>query len=131
MRDPRKLRIRDSRSFFILNKFFRLSTTNQLIWINIVFFILAIFLMVIFGELVFDYIALRPNDVLQGKNLWTFITSVFMHAPGVPFALLSFHLAINMFVLYSLGNLCEKIIGCKRYLLFYLISGILAGLMFV
>jgi len=36
-----------------------------------------------------------------------------------------------MFVLFSLGGLCEKIIGRKRYLAFYLISGIIAGLMFV
>jgi membrane associated rhomboid family serine protease len=42
-----------------------------------------------------------------------------------------FHLIVNMFVLFSLGNLSEKIIGRKRYLWFYVISGIIAGLFFV
>ena len=42
-----------------------------------------------------------------------------------------FHLLINMFVLFSLGNLSEKIIGRRRYLAFYLISGLVAGLVFV
>ena len=42
-----------------------------------------------------------------------------------------FHLIINMFVLFSLGNLCEKIIGRKRYLWFYILSGLFAGLVFV
>src|SRR3989344_6433555 len=57
---------------------------------------------------------------------------MFMHAPGgTIMPLLSFHLLINMFVLFSLGNLSEKIIGRKRYFWFYLLSGLVAGLMFV
>ena len=34
-------------------------------------------------------------------------------------------------LLYSLGGLCERIIGRKRFLWFYIISGIFAGLLFV
>lgn len=129
MKDPRILRrqtLRNARG----NWFFRLSMTNKLILINIVFFVLAVLLMIVLGEGIFDYIALKPDDVMKGKCLWTFLTSMFMHAPGViPF--ISAHLLINMFVLFSLGNLCEKIIGRKRFLWFYLVSGLIAGIMFV
>ena len=133
MRDPRKLRyhsLRKSQGKFSI--FLQTSATNQLILINIAFFILVILLLIIFGEGFFSYIALKPSEVMQGKYLWTLLTSMFMHAPGSSiFPFLSFHLIINMFVLFSLGNLCEKIIGRKRFLSFYLISGIIAGLVFV
>jgi membrane associated rhomboid family serine protease len=120
------------------SRFLNASATNQLIWINIIFFVLVVLLMFIFGLKIFDYISLKPNFVMKGGYVWTFLTSMFMHAPGpmmndMPTLLsfFSFHLLINMFVLFSLGNLCEKIIGRKRYLWFYIISGIIAGLAFV
>ena len=37
------------------------------------------------------------------------------------------HLAVNMFVLVSLGRLCERIIGRKRFFWFYILSGLFAG----
>lgn len=129
MRDPRKIRFYAKRPRF--PRFSGLSVTNQLIWANVIFFIFVIILMLLFGVKVFDYVALKPNSVMQGRYIWTVITSMFMHAPGLIIPLFSFHLLINMFVLFSLGNLCEKIIGRKRYFVFYIISGIIAGLMFV
>jgi len=42
-----------------------------------------------------------------------------------------FHLFINMFSLVFVGSLVQKLLGPKRYLLFYLISGLFAGLLFV
>ncbi|MFW6029720.1 MAG: rhomboid family intramembrane serine protease [Halanaerobiales bacterium] len=117
----------------ILKGFFRnISITFWLIGINIAMFI--IFLIVgyfsepLFGisnKIFFDnFIALKPINILQGKALWTFITSMFMHG-GIG------HLLINMFVLFSLGGVMERIIGRKRFLWFYIISGIFASLVFV
>ncbi len=71
-----------------------------------------------------EYIALKPSNILQGKYLWTLLTHIFIHG-GIA------HLAINMFVLYSLGRLCERIIGKKRFIWFYVLSGIFAGLLSV
>ena len=71
-----------------------------------------------------EYVAIQPNLFMNGKALWTLITSMFMHGGF-------FHLFINMFVLFQLGNLSEKIIGKKRFLWFYLLSGIFANLLFV
>lgn len=82
----------------------------------------------VFGGLVssnyIDYLALKPSNILEGKYLWTLVTHIFVHGSVL-------HLFVNMFVLYSLGNLCERIIGRKRYVWFYLLSGIFAGLLSV
>jgi membrane associated rhomboid family serine protease len=101
-----------------------------LILANVAFFIVAMIFILVYGEGAFDYIALKPVDVIQGKYLWTFLTSMFMHAPGA-LVFFSFHLFINMFVLFSLGSFCEKIIGRKRFFWFYIISGLVAGGLFV
>ena len=103
--------------------FGNLSVTLTLILINVVAFIL--FAILISSNIaVLDYIALKPANILQGKYLWTFITSMFMHG-GL------FHIFANMFSLLFIGSLVEKILGAKRYIYFYLISGLLAGLFFV
>jgi len=90
------------------------------IWLIIV----TVALSIIFFFLPRDYYALHPLSVLSGKALWTFITSIFAHA-GI------FHLFVNMFSLFFVGSLVEKLLGRKRYLGFYLIAGIFAGLLFV
>lgn len=105
------------------NIFNNLSTNTWLILINVIVF-------VIFGILWFtdvipiDYIALNPSNILKGDYVWTFITSMFMHGGF-------FHLFVNMLSLFFVGSLLQRILGEKRYLDFYLISGIFAGLFFV
>jgi len=96
------------------------SATNWLILINVVAFFIGYFILATRPE----YIALKPSDILQGKYLWTFLTSMFMHG-GI------FHLFVNMFVLFSLGTFCEQVIGKKRFVWFYILSGLFAGLAFV
>jgi membrane associated rhomboid family serine protease len=112
-----------------LNFFSNLSIVGWLILANFIFFFIVLVFVAIDPSF-FDYIALKPSNILQGKYIWTILTSMFMHAPGI-IPLLSFHLFINMFVLFSLGSSMEKIIGRKRFFWFYLISGIVAGLTFV
>jgi len=100
-----------------------LSVTFTLLLINIAAFIL--FSILISTNIIsIDFIAIKPANILAGKYLWTFITSMFMHAGF-------FHLFVNMLSLLFVGSLVEKILGKKRYLYFYLISGLLACLFFV
>ena len=110
---------------FSLSHFFRkFSVTTWMILINIIFFILASILMVVFGsERVFSWIALQPNAFFQGQ-VWQLITSMFMHGNLT-------HLFVNMVSLFFLGNFIEKLIGRKRFFWLYMISGIVAGLSFV
>jgi membrane associated rhomboid family serine protease len=108
------------------NFFGNLNVNTILILINIIcFFVFSI--LISFNIKFLDYIALNPTNIFEGKYLWTFLTSMFMHAPSI----IPLHLLVNMFVLFSLGGMMEKIIGKKRFLWFYLISGLIAGLLFV
>jgi len=63
--------------------------------------------------------ALYSSQVLQKP--WQLLTSMFLHG--------SFeHLFYNMFALALFGSILEKIIGYKKFLLVYFISGIIAGI---
>ena len=50
------------------------------------------------------------------------VTYMFMHG-GFP------HLFFNMFALYMFGGLLERVWGSKRFLLFYIVCGVGAGLL--
>ena len=104
----------------------RLFNFSTIAWLIIVTVIISVLAFVLFSisEDYFNYLALKPSNILQGKYLWTLLTHIFVHGS---FA----HLLINMFVLFSLGGLCEKIIGRKRFIWFYLISGLFAGILSV
>jgi membrane associated rhomboid family serine protease len=99
-----------------------LSLNTILIAINVVAFI-VFSILISSNVLTLDAVAIKPSNVLQGKYLWTFLTSMFMHASF-------FHLLVNMFSLFFVGALVEKIIGRKRYFWFYILSGIFAGLFY-
>ncbi|MBU3906715.1 MAG: rhomboid family intramembrane serine protease [Nanoarchaeota archaeon] len=99
------------------------SATTNIILLNIISFIA--FTILIYRNAGFlDYIALKPSNILAGKYLWTFVTSMFMHAGF-------FHIFVNMVSLIFIGNLVEKLVGRKRYFFLYLISGLFAGLFYV
>ena len=100
-----------------------LSVNSSLIILNLIFFIFMLIL-VNTSLINFDYIALKPTSIFQGQYLWTFLTSMFMHGGFL-------HLFVNMFSLFFVGGLTEKLLGPKRYLWFYLISGLFAGVFFV
>lgn len=102
-------------SFFSIN--------SILIFLNVFLFIIFSIILS-FNWLPLDFIAIKPSNILGGSFLWTFFTSMFMHSGF-------FHLFANMLSLMFIGGLVEKIIGRKRYLWFYLSSGIFASLFFV
>ena len=103
--------------------FSNLSVNTNLIILNIVaFFVFSV--LILTKVLPLEYIAIQPSNIFVGKYVWTFLTSMFMHAGF-------FHLFVNMLSMFFIGGLVEKIIGAKRFLYFYLASGLFAGLFFV
>lgn len=65
--------------------------------------------------------ALRNPQVAQLRGeLLTFLTSLFLHGGW-------FHFLSNMWVLYLFGDNVEDSMGPVRFLLFYLLCGVLAG----
>ena len=66
---------------------------------------------------------IRPEQML---------TFMFLHAYRTPSGDLSFsHIFGNMFALFMFGPLLEQVWGGKRFLLFYLITGMGAGLLYL
>ena len=63
---------------------------------------------------------LSPDKV---HHVWTWFTSMFAHSPSS-----LFHIIGNGMVLYFFGTLLEKILGTRRYVELFLVSGLLAGL---
>jgi membrane associated rhomboid family serine protease len=54
---------------------------------------------------------------------WQLITYMFLHSPDM-----FFHILFNMFALWMFGSQLETLWGSKRFLLFYLICGVGAGI---
>jgi membrane associated rhomboid family serine protease len=107
------------------NFFIGLSLTNQLILLNIGMFLISFLIISVYGSTFFtDNFALTPAYILSGQKLWTLITSMFVHASF-------FHIFANMFSFFFIGNLLEKLIGRKRFIKVYFVSGLVGGLAFV
>lgn len=56
-------------------------------------------------------------------HLWQFLSHMFMHGNVT-------HIAFNMFGVYTFGSLLEQVWGTKRFLVFYLVAGLGAGLIY-
>jgi membrane associated rhomboid family serine protease len=61
-----------------------------------------------------------PDDILNGRRLWTLLTSMFMHG-GIE------HLVGNMVFLWIFGDNIEDSLGHAKYLAFYLLGGFFAS----
>lgn len=71
-------------------------------------------------ELMLRYGAMYEPLILEGHEYWRFLTACFLHF-GIT------HLVNNMIVLFVVGDYLERALGHMRYLLFYLLAGILAS----
>jgi membrane associated rhomboid family serine protease len=90
------------------------NVTLILICVNVAVFMLQN-LVPVFGGL----LAMTPFLVLHGF-FWQFFTYMFAHAS------LS-HILFNMFALFVFGVQTERFMGSKEFLLYYLVTGVLAG----
>ncbi|MCX8194152.1 MAG: rhomboid family intramembrane serine protease [Candidatus Pacearchaeota archaeon] len=97
--------------------------TLMLIVLNFLIFLVMLVLQYSYGNIVLENVAIQPSLILQGKKLWTVVTSMFMHANFM-------HLFVNMMSLLFLGSFLERLIGSKRFIFIYLVAGIVASLAF-
>ena len=107
------------------NSFLRkLSITNWLIILNTIVYIIFISLSVsgYAEQQLLNIFALQAQAIFNG-HFWTLLTSMFTHI-WLP------HLFFNMISLFFVGNLLEKIIGRRKFLYFYMASGIFAGIFY-
>lgn len=76
------------------------------------------FLQTIFPSITYQF-ALYSSRVLQEP--WLLVTSIFLHTSLE-------HLFFNMFALALFGFILERIIGSKKFLLVFFISGVIASI---
>lgn len=99
------------------------SLTNKIIILNVISFIVFEVALIINPNYL-DYLALKPANIFGGMMIWTLFTTMFMHANFG-------HLFVNMISLFFVGNFVEQLIGKRRMLIFYLVSGLVASIFFV
>lgn len=68
------------------------------------------------GALLEAFGAVDASDVWEGQ-IWRLASGMFVHAAV-------WHLALNLWVLSQVGRLLEQVLGAARYLLVYLVSGV-------
>ena len=64
------------------------------------------------------------NDTVYNGQIWRYVSSIFLHG-GMA------HLLYNMFALAFFGFILEKLIGSKRFLIVFFVSGIFANIISV
>lgn len=73
-----------------------------------------------FNQGIFDFFGVTPILVLQGKRLYSFFTSMFLHSSF-------WHILGNMVYLFVFGDNVEDRFGHTRYFLLYFIFGVVGG----
>jgi membrane associated rhomboid family serine protease len=66
------------------------------------------------------------NNLVLNLQVWRLLTFQFLHSPDN-----IFHLFFNMFGLFIFGPMVEEALGRRKYLAFYLVCGIMGGVMYV
>lgn len=90
------------------------------ILLNIAFFLYKISLNVE-GQMAFEYyFGAVPVEITHGQDLFTLVTSMFVHGNW-------WHLIGNMLFLWVFADNIEATIGNLKFLVFYLVSGVVAA----
>jgi membrane associated rhomboid family serine protease len=92
------------------------SVNSWLIAINVAVFLIDNLL----GHQLFEMGYFSVDTAVFGLQVWRFITLQFLHANIQ-------HIAYNMIALFFFGPMIEQHLGSRRYLAFYLLSGIASG----
>jgi membrane associated rhomboid family serine protease len=117
----------DERDMFPLRDTVRSRSVPLITWGLIAANVLVFLYMVSLGEAgiaqLFDRLALVPSrlSLAQPMGWGTLVTSMFLHGGW-------FHLLSNMWTLFIFGDNVEDRMGSGRFLMFYLLSGVVSGL---
>jgi membrane associated rhomboid family serine protease len=101
----------------LIRRPFRYSNRNAAVWL-IAINVLVFALEYLFPRVSF-LIVMNPRAVLAGE-VWQLFTYMFSHADLT-------HLLVNMLGLLFFGTQVERELGSKEFLLYYLLTGFLAG----
>jgi membrane associated rhomboid family serine protease len=94
----------------------------------VVFILIGLNILVYLAELflkslpIIPYFSMNPALVLGRGWIWQFVTYMFVHDPRS-----IGHLVFNMLALFIFGRQVENQMGTREFLLYYFLTGILAG----
>ncbi len=92
--------------------------TRNIIILNVIVYLVANFLLPNLYNTFSGFYPFSPNF-----KSWQIITHMFMHAPlKEPGGIM--HIVFNMFTLFSFGPVLEQVLGEKKYLILYFLSGL-------
>lgn len=95
----------------------------RLVLINVIIFFLQILIAKFYQIRIEEIFGLNPNMVLKNLWIWQIFTYMFLHSP---FNML--HIFFNMYLLWVFGTAVEQEWGSKKFLHYYIFSGLGAGL---
>lgn len=96
-------------------------TVKALIAVNIAVYLLQIISHLLGSRYIDIHFGLVPANVTNELMLWQFVTYMFLHGDV-------FHIFFNMLTLFMFGNELERCWGTRRFLNYYFITGIGAGI---
>jgi membrane associated rhomboid family serine protease len=109
--------------------------THSLTFLIIVLTIVVWILQIIFYPFIDEIFALNPKEVLIEGKVYQFATYMFLHATYIDTNegayLYPNHLFFNMFVFAIFGFSLEQVLGRKKFLMVYLISGIGSAIFYI
>ena len=99
---------------------------KKLIIITSAAFVLTYIPSQIFNSAIFDYpfalFALQPDLVIHKLFVWQLVTYLFLHGGW-------FHIIFNMFALWMFGSDLENLWGRRKFLVYYFVTGVGAGIL--
>jgi membrane associated rhomboid family serine protease len=78
----------------------------------------CLFFPIVFSE--YDGLFVLSRESFLAGQVWRLLTYMFMHAGIV-------HLAFNMLALWNMGSYLEALMGARRVLIIYFVSGLVGG----
>lgn len=112
--------------YTILNKKFKYTYKNACSWIlgiNVVIYFLINYTgIAIKGLPLWVWLSLVPQLINVYGWIWQFVTYMFVHVDTL-------HLFFNMYALFMFGTMLERCLGTREFLLFYLLTGTLGGVL--
>ena len=95
---------------------------KNLLIINVLFFLASIVFDRVLGIRIADYLGLHI-PMADNFHIFQFVTYMFLHAYPSPS-----HIFFNMFALFMFGRMLETVWGSKRFLIYYFVTGMGAGI---
>lgn len=103
--------------------------TIGLIGINVIMYIITAYMSFVYaGGSIFNsdievliLLGAKVNDLISGGEYFRLISAMFLHGGLM-------HLAVNMYSLYAIGPMVERVYGKKKYLAIYFLAGICSSI---